>query len=135
MDTTAVRPHANDRPAGVTAAASAAAPLAALTVAGALIFNLIGADRPSLYVEGGLLMLWGIGYAVGVIALLRRRSWGRVLLLALVPLHAALNIGKVTGGETFSVVFLLLIATIAVGLLAPGSADWLSSTTLPSRPR
>lgn len=126
MDQTALSPATVNRPVGVTAAAAAAIPLATLTVLGALIFNLIGADRPQLYVEGGLLVLWGIGYAVGAVGLLARRKWARPLLLALLPLHAALNVAKVAGGETFSVIFLVLIAVIATGLLAPGSAGWLS---------
>lgn len=126
MDQTALSPATVNRPVGVTAAAAAAVPLAVLTVVGALIFNLIGADRAELYLEGGLLVLWGIGYAVGAVGLLGRRRWARALLLAFLPLHAALNVVKVAGGETFSVIFLLLIAAIAAGLLAPGSAGWLS---------
>lgn len=125
MDQATVNRVIPDRPFAVKAAASAAMLLAVLSVVGALVFNLIGADRPALYVNGGLLVLWGIGYTTGAVGLLRRMKWGRILLLALLPLHAALNVVKVAGGEIFSVIFLLLIAVVAVGLLSRSSAGWL----------
>lgn len=126
---TAVRTglHAQPRPVQVTAVAGICFLLAALTVTGALMFNLIGVDNAAALVKGLLLILWAIGYVLGALGVLRRSRGARTLLIVLFPWHLALNILKVAGGETFSCLFLVLIIAAAVGLLMPRTSRWLTS--------
>lgn len=119
-----VRP-APARPAHVIVTAAVCFLLAALTATGALLFNLIGVDNAAALVKGILLIVWAAGYVAGAVGLLRGRNSARTLLISLLPLHLALNVSKVAGGETFSVLFLVLITTAGVGLFLPITSRWL----------